>query len=216
MVEMNADLSGRDVIIGGVVAGTRTLSTRDGRAFLAAEIEDMTGSLEVTVWPETWEQTRDLWQPGNIVVTNVRVKARDERLQVSVQKAALYNDEAFDAGALLTTNDSPNGNGYRRNPNGNGGYRPKQPAPPPVAAPAPDTSGLRIILEETDDEDGDQERLHALVTTLSDYSGEGAVRLAIRQRDGEQIEMELPPARYCPELTQRLGDIIGPWGTVGA
>jgi hypothetical protein len=83
---------------------------------------------------------------------------------------------------------------------------------PPVAAAV----ALRITLEETDDADEDHERLRALVNVLRDYNGEGMVRLAIRQRDGEEVEMELPSARYCPELTQLLGQIIGPWGTVRA
>ena len=217
LVEVNAEFHNRELLIGGVVSGLRSLSTRDGRQFLAAEIEDMTGSLEVTVWPETWEQTRDLWQPGNIVVVNVRVKARDDRLQLSVQKASLYGDPSFDLNDLLTSNGDANGNGFRRNgngTNGNGGYRAKSSAPSigPPARP----SGLSIILEETDDEDGDHERLRALIATVGDYSGEAAARLAIRQRDGKEVLMELPPVRYCPELTQLLGDIVGPWGTVGA
>ena len=226
LVEVNADLAGRDLIIGGIVTGTRSLSTRDGRSFLAAEVEDMTGSIEVTVWPETWEQTRDLWQHGNIVVMNVRVKARDERLQVSVQKAALYDGEAFNIEALKVSNGGGNGNGYRRNGNGGNGNtatRTKASAPPvastlstqPYQALGPAPPALRIILEETDDEDGDHERLRALVNAIGDYAGEAQVRLSIRQRDGEEVEMTLPPVRYCPELTQTLGDIIGPWGTVG-
>ena len=212
MVEVNADLAGRDLILGGIVTGMRSLTTRDGRSFLAAEVEDMTGSLEVTVWPETWEQTRDVWQAGNVVIMNVRVKARDERLQASVQKAALYGDEAFDISPLLVTNGGANGNGYRRN--GNGGQRPKQASPSPSLS-TPDRLGLRITLEETDDADGDHERLRSLLNALGDYAGEGEVRLSIRQRDGAEVEMELPRARYCPELTQALGDIVGPWGTVG-
>ena len=83
----------------------------------------------------------------------------------------------------------------------------------PVAAP-PTSASLRIVIEETDDEDADQERLRALLATLVDYTGEAEARLAIRQRDGEEVVMELPPVRACPELTQLLGDIVGPWGTV--
>jgi DNA polymerase-3 subunit alpha len=212
LVEVNADFHNRELLIGGVVSGLRSLSTRDGRQFLAAEIEDMTGGLEVTVWPETWEQTRDLWQHGNIVIVNVRVKERDDRLQLSVQKASLYGDPAFDLNALLAVNGGSNGNGYRRS--GNGGARSKD-MPPPAPSASNDASALRIILEETDDEDGDHERLRALVNAIGDYSGEAEVRLSIRQRDGEEIEMTLPPVRYCPELTQTLDNIIGPWGTVG-
>ena len=77
-------------------------------------------------------------------------------------------------------------------------------------------SPLRIMLEETDDSEGDQERLRALVNALQDYSGEEEVRLSIRQRDGEEVQLELPRVRCCPELRQRLGEIVGPWGMVGA
>jgi DNA polymerase-3 subunit alpha len=225
LVEVNADFHNRELLIGGVVAGLRSLSTRDGRQFLAAELEDMTGSLEITVWPETWEQTREIWQPGNIVIANVRVKARDDRLQLSVQKAALYGAPSFDLNELLAGNSGANGHGYRRNNGGNGagngsngngsaGFRAKA-SSAPAASPAPRPSAISIVLEETDDEDGDHERLRALLATIGDYSGDAAARLAIRQRNGAEVVMELPPVRHCPELTQLLGDIVGPWGTVG-
>ena len=74
---------------------------------------------------------------------------------------------------------------------------------------------MRIVLEETDDHEGDQERLRSLVNALQEYAGEGLVQLSIRQRDGEEVQMELPRARYCPELERALSDIVGPWGTVG-
>ena len=71
------------------------------------------------------------------------------------------------------------------------------------------------MLEETDDEEADQDRLRALLATLVDYTGQAEARLSIRQRDGEEVVMELPPVRACPELTQLLGDIVGPWGAIG-
>jgi DNA polymerase-3 subunit alpha len=282
IAEVNAELSGRDVIIGGIIAGVRTLTTKDGRAFLAVELEDQTGSLEVTVWPETYEQTRELWQSANIVIVNARIKDRDDRLSAAVQKAVLYGDGPINAQALFVEPQPSYGQqkSYRRNGNGNGngrnggtgngnggpGHEPARPAatapeaaavdPPPagavaepsaadayvpqtgmaeqqaqttVAAPVrPSAAGqppvfgaaaverLCITLEETDDADGDHERLRALVETLHDYSGEGAVRLTILQRDGEEIEMELPSARHSVELRQRLGEIVGSWGSVGA
>ena len=206
IVELSADIAGRDVMIGGIVAGMRTLSTKDGRAFLAAEIEDMTGSVEITVWPETYEQTREMWQTGNIIIANVRVKARDDRLQIAVNKALLYGAEGFDPTTLLVVPTNSNGNGYRRNGNGNGA-KAAEPAPPRETS-------MRIVLEETDDPDSDHDRLRALVNVIQEYAGEQPVRLSIRQRDGAEVELELPTARYCPELTQRLGDIVGSWGSI--
>ena len=99
IVELNAEFAGRDTIIGGIVAGTRSLNTKDGRTFIAAEIEDLTGSIEVTVWPETYEATRDLWNEGTIVVASVRIRENNDRLQVAVQKAAAFDDELRSAGA---------------------------------------------------------------------------------------------------------------------
>jgi hypothetical protein len=153
---------------------------------------------------------------GTVVVANVKVKARDERMQAAVQKVVAYStEEAFDPALLTVENGNGSrayGNGFRRNGNGNGGTRDQEPgASPPIT---PEASQLRIVLEETDDAEGDQERLRALVNAVRDYAGDGEVRLSIRQRDGEEVVMELPPARFCPELTARLGEIVGPWGTV--
>ncbi len=227
IVELNTEFSGREVIIGGVIQGTRLLATKDGRSFLAAEIEDMTGSIEVTVWPETYEETRDIWQSGNIVLVSVRVRARNDRLQPAVERVTVYGEEGFDP-SVLAVEGSGAGNGSRGNGNremGNGDKGPwnkgqgKRNEEQGARARAPSRTeangGLRITLEETDDPDGDHERLLALVEAVGDYSGEGEVRLSIRQRDGAEVEMELPRARNCAELAQRLGDIVGPWGTVG-
>jgi DNA polymerase-3 subunit alpha len=214
LIELNAEFAGRDTIVGGRVNGIRSLNTKDGRTFIAAEIEDLTGSVEVTVWPETYEATRDLWKEGTIVVASVRIRENNDRLQVAVQRAAAF-DENFDPQALLAA-EPPAGNGpFRRNGgrpnvngrngNGNGAAKAKPPEPQ-----------LRIVLDETDDPDGDEERLRTLMEAIREYTGQDPVRLQIRQTDGAEVEMELPSARHCPELTRRLSDILGPWGNVYA
>jgi DNA polymerase-3 subunit alpha len=207
LAEVSAEIAGREVVLGGTVVATRSLSTRAGKPFLAATIEDETGgSLELTVWPDTYEQTRDVWQEGTAVVATVRVRAKDERLTVGVQKAVAYVEGEFDPSAVAVTGNGT-GNGTR--------YTRQETRPTPAPAPSNGPSALRIVLEETDDHEGDQERLRGLVNALQEYAGEGLVQLSIRQRDGEEVQMELPRARYCPELTRALSDIVGPWGTVG-
>ena len=218
LAEVTAETSARNLVLGGIVVGTRNLSTRDGRAFLAATIEDETGgSLEVTVWPETYEQTRQMWELGTAIVATVRVRSRDadgdprsarsDRLQVGVQKAVTYVEGQFDPASIAV----PRGNGRANGPRNRGQGTSPNPAPTTTDGP----STLRIVLEETDDHEGDEERLRSLVNALQEYAGEESVQLSIRQRDGDQVEMELPRARYCPELERALSDIMGPWGTVG-
>jgi hypothetical protein len=172
--------------------------------------------VEVTVWPETYEGTRELWEVGNIVVCSARVKVRDDRLNISVNRVVSYGDEAFDPSVLAVAPPSGGNSGYyRRGGEGRGGNGNGSPGKT-SAEPAPGPQLLRIVLEETDDPEGDHERLRALVNTLRGYGGEIGVRLSIHQRDGEEVEMELPSARNCPELARELADIVGPWGFVGA
>ncbi|MDP2948891.1 MAG: DNA polymerase III subunit alpha, partial [Chloroflexota bacterium] len=51
---LSLEMAGRELLIAGIVTSTRQILTRDGRPFLAAEIEDLSGSVEVTVWPDVF------------------------------------------------------------------------------------------------------------------------------------------------------------------
>lgn len=189
--EVSTEMAGRTLTIAGVVTSTRMIYTRDGRPFLAAEIEDLSGSAEVTVWPDVYDQTRDLWSEGQVVVMTVRVRTRNDRLQVSVQKAVAW-EEGKDPD--LSSRNSRNGPGGAR-PNGPRAVVPRR--------------GLRITLHETDDQDADHERLSAVVRTIEEFRGDDEVRLTIRQQDGDEVELVLPHARACDELTLRLSGVLG-------
>ncbi len=75
---------------------------------------------------------------------------------------------------------------------------------------------LRIVLRETEDTEGDQERLRQVINALRDHPGQDAVTLFIRQADGEEVQLALPRARICPELLGRLREAVGSWGDVEA
>src|SRR5579883_625954 len=59
--------NGKEVRLAGMITGIRTLMTRDGKGFCAATVEDLSGQIEVTVWPDLFEPTRELWADGTIV-----------------------------------------------------------------------------------------------------------------------------------------------------
>ena len=233
IVALNEEFAGGNVIIGGVVTGIRTLMTKDGRSFIAATLEDQTGGIEVTVWPETLEATRDLWVDGQVLVISARVKQRDDRLSVAVNRAAAYTEgKPFDPSSVLPDLTAPQAPNYLRYGKGrrkgggqsNGGTRSSGDKPKngngkgngngngtSDAAPPPQ---LRIVIDETDDPDGDAERMRALIGAVRESSGTQTARLSVRQRDGEEVAMELPTVSPSPELTRRLSEIIGPWGAV--
>ena len=87
--EITPEMDGREVVIAGMVNDVRQRSTKAGKTFLAVMIEDLSGSQEVTVWPDVYETTRDMWTPGNILLMLLRVRERGDRLQISMQQVSL-------------------------------------------------------------------------------------------------------------------------------
>jgi DNA polymerase-3 subunit alpha len=207
--EVSEEMNGREVIIAGSVTHIRQILTRAGRPFLAVEMEDLTGAVEVTVWPDVYDQTRDLWAEGSILLLTVRVRTRNDRLQVSVEKVDAYEE------------------GSEPDPEPVGGFNGPIEAPRPVRVNGPRAKNngprvaknngpreMRITLRESEDTDGDHERLRAVMSALQEFEGEDHVRLTIRQQDGDEVELELPRARACNELSARLSTALGDAGSV--
>ena len=88
--EISTDMTDETVVTAGMVASVRQAYTRDRRSFVIAAIEDLNGSIEVTVWPELYESTRGLWQEGNILIVKGLVKVRDSRAQLNCQQVRRY------------------------------------------------------------------------------------------------------------------------------
>ncbi|TAK55124.1 MAG: DNA polymerase III subunit alpha, partial [Dehalococcoidia bacterium] len=229
--EITAEMDGRDVVIAGMVNGVRSLTTKAGKVFCAVTVEDLSGSAEVTVWPDVYDPTRELWSPGNILLLLVRVRERGDRLQAAVQQVSLVqaadgsmSHEAFEVPAWLTeavrasagvavadvrhsTGDDPP---LARATNGGAAAPPPAPSIPANGQPR---ATLRFVLHESEDESADRERLDALVSLLGDYPGDDAVRLFIHARDGDRIELTLPDARACDELRTAGIAALGPQGS---
>jgi DNA polymerase-3 subunit alpha len=205
--EVTPELAGREVVLAGMVASTRHLLTREGKTFCAATIEDLSGSVEVTVWPDLFEQTRDLWDEGNILILLARVRERGDRLQVSAQQVAIYQaggpaSEPFLIPEWIRTDRSVaegrNGRPQRREMGAQQAADPRQ--------------RLLIAVRETQDEEADRSRLADLMAALVDFPGGDEVRLIVHMRDGQRVQLALPTARACDELCARVVQLLGEWG----
>jgi DNA polymerase-3 subunit alpha len=232
--EITAEMDGRDVVIAGMVNGVRSLATKAGKTFVAVTVEDLSGSTEVTVWPDVFEPTRELWSAGNILLLLVRVRERGERLQAAVQQVSLVqaadgsvSHEKFEVPGWLTEavrstagvsvaavrhTAAPKiegGNGSPVPPSPAAVEQPVDPLPPVNGAPR---ATLRFFLHESADEHNDRERLDALVSLIALYPGGDSVRLFIHALDGDRIELTLPDGRACDELRSAGIDVLGPGG----
>jgi DNA polymerase-3 subunit alpha len=221
--EVSGEMAGREVILAGMVTATRRLFTRDNRAFCAAHVEDLSGSVEVTAWPDLYENTQDLWMEGNILLLLARVRLRQDRLQVAVQQAALYQASGAPARPFVPP-DWLQARNAGRPPVAATQRTAPPPASPPQATPQPRTpeppsasppvQRLHIAVHETEDEDADRERLEHIVAALRNFPGGDEMRLNVHTGDGREIGLALPSARACPELLERLARLIESQGEV--
>ena len=97
--EIDAAMSGQPVTIGGMVTSIRQITTRKGQPMAFARLEDLQGSIEVTIFPRTFASTKDLWREDTILLVIGKVEARDDRVQVICDLARpLESGPGTDAG----------------------------------------------------------------------------------------------------------------------
>ncbi|MBA7484521.1 DNA polymerase III subunit alpha [subsurface metagenome] len=192
--QIDAELVGQTVVVAGMVASVRHLFTRDRRPFVSAILEDLDGQIEAMVWPKVYTDTADLWEEGNILLVEGKVRLREDRVQLSCDKVRRYQP-AVPAEEIVA---SP-------------------PEEAPVVAEETTTSTtpaesrrLVISLSQTSDEEMDKTNLHKLIAALRDFPGQDVVKLSVASEE-RVINLRLPSIyiNYCPELHQRLVELVG-------
>ncbi|MYE07016.1 MAG: DNA polymerase III subunit alpha [Chloroflexi bacterium] len=91
--ELTEEMAGNTQTVAGLVNGVRQLTTRKGDPFAAVMLEDLSGTAEVTVWPDQWALTKQIWEPNQIVVTTVSIRTRMDRLTLAVQSVEPWSDQ---------------------------------------------------------------------------------------------------------------------------
>ena len=76
-----------------MVTGVRRLTTRQGKAFAAVTIEDLSGTVELTVWPDYYEEHQKLLTHGNVLLAKVEVRERSDRLTLAVAALTAYDQD---------------------------------------------------------------------------------------------------------------------------
>lgn len=71
---------GTTLTLGGILSAVKVITTKAKGARMASLVlEDMTGSMQVTVFPQTYEQYRELIQKDRVVLIRGKVQSRDFR-----------------------------------------------------------------------------------------------------------------------------------------
>ena len=110
--------NGTKVVLAGVITMVRTHVSKKGDNMAFAELEDMFGRVELTIFPRTWNDYQDKLQRDKIVVVAGKAEVSEgkapkllvERVSDSVTKASAA-DVRINAATPSPSNGSNNGNG---------------------------------------------------------------------------------------------------------
>jgi len=75
-VEVTSALQDTEVRVAGLVREVRRVVTRKGQIMAYASLEDLTGTVDVVLFPRVFEQVRLLFEPDKVVVVAGKVDAR--------------------------------------------------------------------------------------------------------------------------------------------
>src|SRR5207302_9275829 len=75
-VEITSEIQDAEVRIGGIVRDVRRVVTKKGQLMAYAEVEDLTGVVDVVLFPRSYEQYRQLFEKEEVVVIQGKVDAR--------------------------------------------------------------------------------------------------------------------------------------------
>ncbi len=206
------------VVIAGVVAYARKHVTKSKQLMAFAQLEDLTGSVEVTVFPRTYEATAAVWTADTIVVVAGRVEAREgtgadaesEVPKLICDTAVVFNDNADEVKAVLAERRASRGrrDGSRGNgSSGNGESASVMEAP---ALPPPPTPELLISFLRALDYDESIQTFQKIQSVLASYPGESRVVLLLPDRRGGTRRLVTAfRAQPCDELTRDVVAAIG-------
>jgi len=186
--QIDAEMVGQTVVVAGMVATVHQLSTKDHRSFISAVLEDLDGSIEVMVWPNVYSNTRDLWEEGNILLVQGKIRLKDNRVQLNCDSVRHYQPGQT-VGETAETS---------------------QPAEVPIVVEPVESHRLVVSITQTNDEDSDIAYLNKLIDIMKDFPGQDEVNLCLIN-DERMVNLKLPGIQinYGPELHQRLVEMVG-------
>ncbi|MDA0351428.1 MAG: DNA polymerase III subunit alpha [Chloroflexi bacterium] len=148
-IDFSEEMAGQKAVVAGTVVNVRPLTTRQGKAFAALTLEDLSGQVELTIWPDSYEEVRDLLREATVLVAKVDVRSRNGRLTVAAQELAAFD---LDTKQLINSNPARfriNGSRARAPeaagaPGAPGGYA-ARPSGPPQGGPPPNGGSRQYL-----------------------------------------------------------------------
>ncbi len=196
--EIDTEMDGENLtVIGEVASVTHLITRKDSKPFVKVMVEDVTGGIEIAVWPRDYENTHDLWQEGNFLRIGVKVRIRNEEIQLSANSADYFQMTAIDK--------------KKTNPNTAPGVK-SEPEEVPEEESVHAARKVVIDIKPTEDPEQDTNKLIKIRDIVEDYTGEDEVILRLENGTKIDVVKLQQTTGYCDELFRQLTEVIGEEG----
>jgi hypothetical protein len=138
-----------------------------------------------------------LWQEGNFLRIDVKVRLRDEEIQLNANSADYFQMTAVNKKQTDSTS-TPD----------------ETQEPPEIPEEETVNAACRIVIDikPTDDSESDTSKLFKIRDIVEDYTGEDEVILRVENGTKIDVVQLQQTTGYCDELFRQLTDVIGEEG----
>ena len=89
---LKAEHDNKSVTIAGVINEIREITTKNGQKMAFVKLADLTGEIEVVLFPSSYQQTLGLWERDTIVLIRGKVNAHDKDGNASTDVKVMVDD----------------------------------------------------------------------------------------------------------------------------
>jgi DNA polymerase-3 subunit alpha len=91
ITEITEELDKQKVVLGGTIKEVRKITTKKGDTMCVVQLEDMFGTISVTVFPRTYEETADKWVEDSVVIVRGEVQVRRDEPNILCNSVSPLN-----------------------------------------------------------------------------------------------------------------------------
>lgn len=207
LVRVTPEEDGKTAKIGGTISEIKNITTRNGQNMAFVRLEDMTGEIEVIVFPGLLKDKPEKWQRDQVVTISGRISAKDKTgSTLTAPKFIAENIEIIDHETAINYEKT----GKVQDIIEKSKRRTKAPANQKVTESNQNTVKLYVRLENPDD----SEKLVNLKQSIENKNGDTEVVLVLGSGDGKQV-IRLPHKITIDEETMRaVAEIVGPQNVI--
>jgi len=215
--EIDTGRDGQRITIAGMLEAVRVITTKKGEPMAFAQVEDLTGSRELVVFPNTYREAQELLVDSGIKLIEARVQVRNDDAKLIAEAISSYSlpANATRRGAERPT--TPRGAiresapTFEAPPEGLSAEDAASGAEHPAAREAaPSPRRLRVELPLGDDPRRARDLVQQVFELLTAQRGEVPFSLLLRAPTGV-VEMDFPElgTSVSPAIEQRLSSLVG-------